>query len=410
MDDDVDSRIAAVFAKEAPWAMLPALAERKRTVLFSLAHALGAGEALSRLWWHPALVKEVARPAPILAHLGTRAGNTLPDALFQLARRHASWQRAPESWGGGSLSSLLRHLFVDTPWPPPATLDEAWLRGPSESEDGWREAFVRIGAGQGIQKIALGSPLTEKGRHFFLLAPPEHFCSLVPAVRYGQALSHGGTEKLASAICETRLGELLSGEPFWESVIHFLVRHHNIPLAQIGPIVDFLWNQKEIEPTLSMKGRTPEALLFRVSEWHATLARLPRGSSRSWKSLGLAPFVREEIAPGIVVHTWKMVELTDTYALQQEGSDLRHCVRSYDAECLKGKKAVFSLRLHASDSRTTRRMLTIEVDPLRKSVVQVRGRANCLPKNHRPESRVRRAGIIAREWARERNLGISATF
>jgi PcfJ-like protein len=410
MDDDVDSRIAAVFAGEAPWAMLPALAERKRTVLFSLAHALGAGEALTRLWWHPALVQDIARPAPYLAHLGVRAGNTLPDALFQLARRHEGWKRAPESWTGGSLSSLARHLFVDTPWPPPALLDEAWLRGQGASEDGWREAFVRIGARQGVQKIALGSPLTEKGRHYFLLAPPERFSALVHAVRYGQVLSFGGTERVASAICATRLGELLSEEPFWESVIHFFVRSPQLPLSQIGPVVDFLWHQREIEPSLSMKGRTPEALLFRVSEWHAALARLPKSATRRWKPLSLPSFTRIEDAPGNVTLTWNMVELTDTYALQQEGSDLRHCVRSYDAECLKGKKAVFSLRLHASDSRATRRMLTIEVDPHRRSIVQVRGRANCLPKNHRPESRVRRAGALVREWARERNLGISATF
>ncbi|MGC4048058.1 MAG: PcfJ domain-containing protein [Armatimonas sp.] len=409
IDEEVEGRIAAIFAGQAPWAALPAVAERKRTLLFAAAQNIGSGDALARLWWHPALTAEAARPSPVLPQLGVQTGNTLPDALYQLARYHQNWVRDPEEWPGGSVGSLARHLLVDTLWPPPMFLDEAWLRSPNPQDDGWREAFVRIGAGQGIQKIPLGVPLTEKGRHFLLLANPK--LPLIHAVRYGQVRALGGSERLVEALCETRLGMQQPDEPFWETVIAFFVRHAaKLPESQIGPIIDFLGYQKEIEPTLSMKGRTTDALLARVDDWHAALARLSSGSRRNWRSLGLSPFTRTEDAPGKVTLTWTVVELLDTQSLQQEGSELRHCVRTYDAKCLKGEKAIFSLRLRASDNRVTRRMLTIEVDPRRRAVVQVRGNANSLPKEQRPESRLRRAGAIVREWSRERHLGVSCTF
>ena len=53
---------------------------------------------------------------------------------------------------------------------------------------------------------------------------------------------------------------------------------------------------------------------------------------------------------------------------------MRHCVSSYAASCRSGHCAIFSLRRSAGPD--WERLATIEVSPVFRSVVQVRGRFN----------------------------------
>src|SRR6185312_16644857 len=99
----------------------------------------------------------------------------------------------------------------------------------------------------------------------------------------------GDSKELARAIIATRLGRTFEHEDFWRTVVHFFVNHPELGLEHVGPIVDYLYNQRFVaqevfveegditpelkppQPNLSMKGRTPRSLLRQVGEWHAWL-------------------------------------------------------------------------------------------------------------------------------------------
>jgi hypothetical protein len=417
--DDADSVIAAIYGGNVPWSAAKTAMERKQSAVFAeLNEDATTMNALMRLWYHPALRESLSSLAPVIASRGAGAGNTTMDAVLHVARQHTHWLRDPEDWNAPVgdarvlLASLLRYLFEK--WPLPPFLDEAFLLGNGAEAEVWRACAVYTGVGIKIKSLMLPIPLTEKGRHYFLLAPQEY--NLFPAIRWGQTVSLGGTPKLAQMLVETQLGDACADEVFAQGVVHFFINHPEVPTSQIDPIVDYLWSHRfgdtytPPDPTFTMKGRGARALLESVTAWHEELAKLATVTRRSWATMALTPFVYEETTENNVTLTWSMVELTDAKALQYEGSQMRHCVLSYVTGCMQGKKAIFSLRLHASDTRKTKRMLTIEVNKMTRSLVQVRGYANALPKDQRPSSRLRHAGQIVRHWARERKLGIGCAF
>ena len=176
-------------------------------------------------------------------------------------------------------------------------MDEAWLNR-NRRPPTWRlhqAWFVHVGSGQNIRTAdKLPIPLTKRMAHEFLLAPDDY--RLHEALRWGQVRGMGVDERLTRALVGSRLGTGFFGaeqEAFWGTVINFFVLHPMIDPHQVGPIIDYLHNQKFVpagvvnvngtfvnagppQPGLSMKGRTPEALLAQVQSWHRRLARVPR--------------------------------------------------------------------------------------------------------------------------------------
>jgi hypothetical protein len=94
---------------------------------------------------------------------------------------------------------------------------------------------------------------------------------------------------------------------------------------------------------------------------------------------------------------WLLVELTSAADLRAEGSALGHCGAAYARRCTAGSARIFSLRRRRGDA-APRAVVTIEVDPWRQAVVQVRGRRNRLP-DGRPLQ-------IVRSWAARERLRI----
>ena len=103
-------------------------------------------------------------------------------------------------------------------------------------------------------------------------------------------------------------------------------------------------------------------------------------------------------------------EITDSLALVEEGRVMRHCVRSYQDACVKGETSIWSLRVTLSDNPTLRRLLTIEVNNRRQSIVQVRGKCNQSVSGLRGHQRVRLARTVLRDWARQEHLGIACSL
>jgi hypothetical protein len=160
-----------------------------------------------------------------------------------------------------------------------------------------------------------------------------------------------------------------------------------------------------------MKGRTLEALLRRMEEWHETLARLGKKARQTWSPSGIEPLERvERDRLSAATCHWRIVEITESVALAEEGQIMRHCVRSYQDACVKGQTSIWSLRLTLSDDRTPRRLLTIEVNNHRRAIVQVRGKCNRSLGAMRGNRRMMYARDVLREWARGRHLGIACAL
>jgi hypothetical protein len=421
LHEEADALIRAMYLGQVGWAARERARELKLGAVFATVRGdTGASAALHRLIYDLQGRSRLVAIEPVLQSIGPQAGNTGLDALLHFARRHEDWQRAPEEWtpdtddARGQVGSLARHLFGH--YPLPAFLDAAWLSGFSPLAEAQREWFVHLGRGGKLEAIRFPLPMTHRAAHYFLLAPEEF--TVAAALRYGQIRALGGSEALAWAVAETFLSELQADEPFWLSVIHFFVNHPELSLSQVGPVVDYVrvrkygfGNSDAPEPDFTMKGRTVEALLKRMEEWHEALARLDKKGRHTWGPSGIPPLERIEKDPlsSGTCH-WRILEITDSMALAEEGRAMRHCVRSYQSACLKGETSIWSLRVTLSGNTTVRRLVTIEVNNKRRSIVQVRGNCNQTLSAMCGHRRMRLAREVLRDWVRQRGLGIACSL
>ena len=348
--------------------------------------------------------------ADVLYHLldFCRRRTTLPDrrgtprfanALVALSAHHRDWVRPLENWEPDThnaerqFRSLLRHLIATYDVPP--FMDAAWSEGLTPTgvrQQGW---YKLIGSGRNIRTADdLPVPLTKKQAHHFLLAPDD--LDIRSAFRRAKVIDLGGEERLVRVILATRIGTAFEHEEFWSSVIRFFVAHPSLDPLHYGPILDYLHHQKfepsipsppaghpeqpalaAPQPNLCMKGRTPEALLRDMREWHGDLARGRQVIDLSWGNSGFEPLVIDE-GTGEEKVAFKIVELLTSEDLRQEGAAMEHCVATYGNSCASRRTSIWSLRKRIETGREVR-LATIEVNNVQRTIVQVRRRWNKMP-------------------------------
>lgn len=306
--------------------------------------------------------------------------------VLALASRFDAWLAEPEAWRPRAysrerqFSSLVRHLFAR--YPVPEFMESAWNAGEAVR---FREWYIALGRGGSIRlESGLLLPLTKARAAFFLAAPSG--ITIPHAFRWAQARAHGASPRLAEAICATRLGGDFGHADFWDSVVKFLADNPFIDLAQAGPIVDFLHNQKFVpdaagrppQPNLSMKGRSAESLLRAVAEWHRGLQRRSYYGQLDcrWEPCGLPPF-RFLAGEGLNLVSFTATELLTGRELAQEGRRMHHCVASYTDACRRGATSIWSLVRTARG--VAEPMLTVEINLRAKAIVQARGKLNRRP-------------------------------
>jgi hypothetical protein len=103
-------------------------------------------------------------------------------------------------------------------------------------------------------------------------------------------------------------------------------------------------------------------------------------------------------APEAPPTRWELIELTSAAMLREEGAALKHCVASYGRLCASGRARIWSLRRRRDGP--PRPVLTIEVDPARRAIVQVRGLYNRSPMG--------RSWQLVQTWARREQLRLSS--
>jgi hypothetical protein len=350
--------------------------------------ARAAGDALR------ALVELVQRRGNLLLAQAAIGDASYPflDGLIALCRRRDAWIRSPGDWRARShnarrqFTSLARHLTAR--YPVPGFLDGAWLRADADAER-WRDWFLRIGAGESLRSADAPIALTKRILHHFLRAP-EHY-AIEHALRWGQVHALGGDRRLVEALLATRIGVRFDHEDFWQSVIRFFVANPELDRAHVGPIVDYLENQRFAaqdvfvargvraqlpppQPNLSMSGRSAESLLRQVERWHRALGRSAEDPGQRWERCGIGELELETGVRGDNLRVWRIRQLLSAEELRHEGSVMRHCVASYAHRCAKGGSTIWTLELWSFEG--VQKCVTVEVDQGNRAIVQCRGRSN----------------------------------
>jgi hypothetical protein len=297
-------------------------------------------------------------------------------ALVHLAQFHRAHIRPAADWLGNSsswqraLSSLAHHLVGR--YPVPAFLASAWYVT-DEAADRKRHWFVAHAGGARFRSLDLPVAMTRRMEHIFL-ASPDHF-AIEYALRRAELLSLGVPAAFVEPVLSTRLATDLTNGAFWPTVWAFLIANAgSLDPVHIAPLIDFLQAIREEHPAFTLKGRTVASLLRLMKEWHRSLGL--SSSATAWTPSTLQPMVLEEPSqdPSVPPKRWHLLELTNSAQLRTEGVALHHCVASYAHRCHGGLSRIWSLRLRRGEN--VQHVLTIEVDPKRRAVVQARGRAN----------------------------------
>lgn len=315
------------------------------------------------------------------------------DALFNLARFRDRHIRSAADWAGISsswrlaVSSLAQHLTCR--YSVPAFMSSVWYAG-DDAGDRKRSWVIAHSHGASFRSLDLPIAMTRKMEHIFL-ASQDHL-TLEPALRRAELLAFGVPVEFIKEIMSTRLATDLRNGSFWCTVWMFLVTHAGeMDSSQIGPMIDYIQSVRhdriKIEtqdgivdlippqPSFSMKGRTVRSLMRHMREWHRHLGSYGATPTFSWARSPFKPWLFEEPQQDAgMPKRWHMLELTNSAQLCEEGAALHHCVGSYAHLCHRGSSSIWSLRVWQGEK--IRSVLTVEVDPKRRSVIQARGKAN----------------------------------
>jgi hypothetical protein len=357
------------------------------------------------------------KPTPGRGTPGWIAPVFLLNRLKNLASRQSQWIRPCEAWHPqpsnlrSAFRSLAHHLLNH--YPVPGFMDLVWDL--ADSPEGFRQQsyYIRLGRGVSFRELNLPLVLVRRMEHY-VRGAPDHY-SLSQALRYGETRGLGGSEGLAREVASGRLGQKIERPEFWRTVLIFFVVHPEMKLEHVNPIVDFIHANKfagdevltdrgtEVRsapwPDFSIKGRTMKSILRLVSAWHADLGISKGRRWLSWRKSGIPGYRFLERRPGEEGdRDWTILELLDSGALYAEGRAMHHCVYSYANRCHWGQTTIWSLRLRVDGEE--KRMATIEVNPHRRSITQVRAKCNLRPG-------VRSAEIID-QWATQAGLGMEA--
>lgn len=310
--------------------------------------------------------------------------------------------RAPEDWPGATghplrvVHSLASHLFGA--YPTPRFLASVWFGRSTTADTERRRWYVALARGQSVRSLSLPVALTRRMAHEWMQTP-DHV-GFDHALRRAEVLGLGGTAQLAASLNETRFGRCFDDGDRWRMALQWLVGCGDaVELVQVGPVVDYLAAHLH---TVSLRGRSFASVMRLVAAWHAQL-RWQRGRLLVWPRSRWQELrdVDETTRHESRRAEWSIVELTDSRALVAEGRAMRHCVASYARSCMSGHSSIWSLRHRWLDQDVARSILTIEVRPICRAIVQLRGTGNSRASGWPLE--------LVRRWAFREGLRLTAT-
>ncbi len=336
------------------------------------------------------------------------------EALRNLAAFHRAFIGDPCTWPGAQghplvvVDSLARHVLGR--YPTSRFLASVWFGEDTAPLRQQRHWFIAHARGKPFRDLQLPLLMTRKMEHVLLHGP--HHLDVTASLRRAEVLGLGGSPELATAILATQLGRSFAREELWRPILELMCRHEaQLDLVDLPPLVEYVAShdatveihtphgveRRPLRDRTSMGGVTLPTLVAEAKRWHRSPARRPDHRRLFWTPSKWRGFTFEVDVGCLPPRTirWEIVEIVDSYSLVEEGYAMRNCVATYAHKCKRGAATIWSLRRHGEGDQP-RSLLTIEVDPRRGAVVQVKG-----PRNR---AGTPRALELLRAWATREQL------
>ncbi|MEM9109686.1 MAG: PcfJ domain-containing protein [Planctomycetota bacterium] len=336
-------------------------------------------------------------------------------AMACMADRHEMWVRDPAKFRTSThnterqFTQFVQHLFAN--YPVPTFFEHAWFEQDRQRARQQQRWYIQLGQGQSPRRLG-GLPIEMSRRAAHLLPNVPERMTIDEGLRWTQVRAMGADPMLTDALLASPIGTDFARDDFWLTVVRFLIDQPMLDTHQVGPIVDYIHNQRHEpqyggdldgdprppQPNFSMKGRSIDRLLRQVTQWHGRLAASVGAASYTrWEPSGIPG---KQWAEGVGNSRQHLVirELLDSVALCSEGARMNHCVGSYVPSCKNGASAIFTL--NSTKLGSAKALLTIEVRPATRTIVQARGKCNrtATPDEMR----------MVRNWAAQSGLQLSS--
>jgi len=266
-----------------------------------------------------------------------------------------------------------RHLFKE--YHIPGFMDQAWS---DNNQKEFRFWFVAAGRGMSLYKTCTKEYMTKKETHLFLTKGRNNL-TIYENIWLARARAQGVDPSIAVTLLKAnpRMCNQLNDE-FWLGVFKFFIKNPIKKGNKLGEVIDFLIEQKHINPTFTLKGRTVHSLIQLSDQWHYDLARIKKHGTGHWDPLPISNWQRE-YGNSKNKRTYEVKQILTGKELSREGNAMRHCVYSYKRRCQASQSFIFSMQKTEYETGrkeyVTRRCATIEVDK-NKRIVQARGYCN----------------------------------
>ncbi len=213
------------------------------------------------------------------------------------------------------------------------------------AEEIWRECgkrrfvrwFLTTAQGGSLAQEMKGL-LTKKEVHWFLQAPLHNsiqknlFWAKCAAAGIPKVSCQFLTEQIGSKVQQSRMGSRA------DDIIRFYATEMGKMRGNdLQEITDFV-RAKLWDPAFSYKGRTYSSMVKLSNDWHRSIYSTTVTVNRTWPQTLPAWVHRKKD------HCVTAVELTSSRALADEGRRQRHCVFSYEEDCMRGWSKIVSLR------------------------------------------------------------------
>ena len=248
---------------------------------------------------------------------------------------------------------------------------------------------------------------TRQENHYFLNCTIKN-ATIREAIIYAIAKNFTSDLGVINRICKTKLVDMPTNitnplafftRPLWRQTIEFFCENQ-VTVAQINDLLDYI-QHAGANVNFTLKGKTITSLTKAMKDWHYELARVKRMGNADWTKTA----VQIDDADDLVTEMngrkikWAMRQITTSKALAAEGTAMRHCVYSYQARCIEGRTAIWSLQRFNEQMHHWDRALTIEMNAHIGELVQIRGIANRAARNEEMAA--------VRDWANKNNVAIS---
>lgn len=264
--------------------------------------------------------------------------------LYSLVLHRRDWIRSPDEWRVDessqrlAFSSLVHCLLAKRP--VPAFMLPVWFLEQSEVARKQQTWYKHLARGLNIRGAGVPHRLTKKMANCFMQAP-DHY-SLEEAFRWGMS-------------CRTRQPTVTS------------------PNRQVS--------RRRLKKRVGKRDRFESESDWLPIPICGFRAVDPRKHDWSFRS-------------------WSISQILSSGRLYKEGDVMHHCVACYESWCRRGDTSIWSMMNHGT--LTSQHVLTIEVDPQSRRIVQARGRCNFAPT---PEAR-----RVLTQWADREGLGVASSI